>query len=131
MKRVSPRILAAAALLEGVETWRGARVGVILSGGNVDLDDLSEPIEQRSRHLDADSRSIRFADVVERPLDLATQVPGDPVRSLRHTKRPLVRDRSSEGLQPRREVRFAADDRGAIGGQRREGDGTCESGEDD
>ena len=29
--------LAAAALLEGVETWRGARVGVILSGGNVDL----------------------------------------------------------------------------------------------
>ena len=29
--------LAAAALLEGVEDWRGARVGVILSGGNVDL----------------------------------------------------------------------------------------------
>jgi len=29
--------LAAAALLEGVETWRGARVGVIVSGGNVDL----------------------------------------------------------------------------------------------
>ncbi len=29
--------LAAAALLEGVEAWRGARVGVILSGGNVDL----------------------------------------------------------------------------------------------
>ncbi len=29
--------LAAAALLEGVESWRGARVGVILSGGNVDL----------------------------------------------------------------------------------------------
>ncbi len=29
--------LAAAALLEGVETWRGARVGVVLSGGNVDL----------------------------------------------------------------------------------------------
>ena len=29
--------LGAAALLEGVEDWRGARVGVILSGGNVDL----------------------------------------------------------------------------------------------
>jgi len=29
--------LAAAALLEGVEDWRGARVGVIVSGGNVDL----------------------------------------------------------------------------------------------
>ena len=29
--------LGAAALFEGVETWRGARVGVILSGGNVDL----------------------------------------------------------------------------------------------
>jgi threonine dehydratase len=29
--------LGAAALLEGIETWRGARVGVILSGGNVDL----------------------------------------------------------------------------------------------
>ncbi len=29
--------LAAAALLEGVESWRGARVGVIVSGGNVDL----------------------------------------------------------------------------------------------
>jgi threonine dehydratase len=29
--------LGAAALLEGVEAWRGARVGVILSGGNVDL----------------------------------------------------------------------------------------------
>jgi threonine dehydratase len=29
--------LGAAALLEGVEDWRGARVGVIVSGGNVDL----------------------------------------------------------------------------------------------
>ena len=29
--------LGAAALLEGIESWRGARVGVILSGGNVDL----------------------------------------------------------------------------------------------
>ncbi len=29
--------LGAAALLEGVEDWRGSRVGVILSGGNVDL----------------------------------------------------------------------------------------------
>jgi threo-3-hydroxy-L-aspartate ammonia-lyase len=34
--------LAAAALLEGVETWRGARVGVILSGGNVDLPRYAE-----------------------------------------------------------------------------------------
>ena len=29
--------LGAAALLEGIEHWRGARVGVIVSGGNVDL----------------------------------------------------------------------------------------------
>ena len=34
--------LAAAALLEGVEVWRGARVGVILSGGNVDLPRYAE-----------------------------------------------------------------------------------------
>jgi len=34
--------LAAAALLEGVETWRGARIGVILSGGNVDLPRYAE-----------------------------------------------------------------------------------------
>lgn len=34
--------LAAAALLEGVEAWRGARVGVILSGGNVDLPRYAE-----------------------------------------------------------------------------------------
>ena len=34
--------LAAAALLEGVETWRGARVGIILSGGNVDLPRYAE-----------------------------------------------------------------------------------------
>ncbi len=34
--------LGAAALLEGVEDWRGARVGVILSGGNVDLPRYAE-----------------------------------------------------------------------------------------
>jgi len=34
--------LAAAALLEGVERWPGARVGVIVSGGNVDLPRYAE-----------------------------------------------------------------------------------------
>jgi len=38
--------LAAAALLEGVENWRGARVGVILSGGNVDLPRYAQLLAQ-------------------------------------------------------------------------------------
>jgi len=33
--------LAAAALLEGVVDVRGARVGIVLSGGNVDLSQIS------------------------------------------------------------------------------------------
>jgi threonine dehydratase len=38
--------LAAAALLEGIETWRGGRVGVILSGGNVDLSRYAQFLAQ-------------------------------------------------------------------------------------
>ena len=39
--------LGAAALLEGVESWRGARVGVILSGGNIDLPRYASFLSQR------------------------------------------------------------------------------------
>ncbi len=64
--------------------------------GRVDVDHLTEPIEQRPSDLDADTCPIGFADVVERPFDLTTQVPRDPIRSLRRVKRPLGRNRAGE-----------------------------------
>ena len=59
-------------------------------GRGIHLDHVSESVEQGPGDLDPDAGSVRLADVGERPLDLATAMPRDPVRGLRCTQLPLL-----------------------------------------
>jgi hypothetical protein len=56
----------------------------------VDRDQIAQSVEQSTGHLDADSRSIGLAYIGERTLDLAAEVPGDPVGSLGRVECTLV-----------------------------------------
>ncbi len=71
----------------------------------IDLDQLAEPVEQRPSHPKPDLDPIVVSDVAERTLDLAAEVPRDPVRGLGRPQpslfhRESVRERIELCLQP-------------------------------
>lgn len=77
----------------------------------IDLDQLAEPVEQRPSHPKPDLDPIVVSDVAERRVDLAAQVPSDPIRGLGRAERALlyrqlVRERVELCLQPLRDERL-------------------------
>ena len=56
----------------------------------VNVDEFTKAIEQRAGHLEADLHAVLVADIEQRPLDLLTHVPRNPIRGVRAVQRPLV-----------------------------------------
>ena len=80
-------------------------------GGGIDLDQFPEPIQQGSGDSKADLDPVLLGDVAERGVDLAAQVPRDPIRGLGRAERALldgqlVGERVELRLQPLRDERL-------------------------